>query len=205
MKMNKSGLNLFQPHKVNQSKNFIAGWYFTDKSVCDELIDLFNSPLGNKKEGKTANRVDRTRKASTDMSVFSVIREKPVQKYLEQLQSVVEEYKKLYEYSDTNQSNWSINEDFNLQKYEPGEGFYQWHTERNSPNVSNRHLVFMTYLNDIKDQGETEFYYQKIKIKPEKGLTLIWPPDWTFTHRGITSPTETKYIITGWYGYSTEK
>ena len=31
----------------------------------------------------------------------------------------------------------------------------------------------MTYLNDIKDGGETEFYYQKLKVKPEKGLTLI--------------------------------
>ena len=63
----------------------------------------------------------------------------------------------------------------------------------------------MTYLNDIKKGGETEFYYQKLKIKPETGLTLLWGCDWTFTHRGITSPTETKYIATGWYSYRIEK
>ena len=60
----------------------------------------------------------------------------------------------------------------------------------------------MTYLNDVTHKGETEFFHQKIKIKPEKGLTLIWPTDWTFTHRGIPSPTEEKYIVTGWFEYS---
>ena len=32
-------------------------------------------------------------------------------------------------------------------------------------------------------------------------VTLIWGSDWTFTHRGITSKTETKYIATGWLDY----
>ena len=59
----------------------------------------------------------------------------------------------------------------------------------------------MTYLNDVNDGGETEYYYQKVKIKPVKGLTLIVPVDWTFTHRGIVSLTETKYIVTGWFSY----
>ena len=59
----------------------------------------------------------------------------------------------------------------------------------------------MTYLNDVIDGGETEWYYQNIKIKPERGLTVIWPSDWTFTHRGNTSPTQTKYIATGWFNF----
>jgi hypothetical protein len=59
----------------------------------------------------------------------------------------------------------------------------------------------MTYLNDVNDDGETEFYYQNLKIKPQKGKTVIWPADWTHTHRGITSPTQEKYIITGWFNF----
>ena len=35
----------------------------------------------------------------------------------------------------------------------------------------------------------------------EKGLTVIWGTDWTFVHKGIVSPTETKYITTGHYHY----
>jgi len=32
-------------------------------------------------------------------------------------------------------------------------------------------------------------------------LTLIWPTDWTFTHRGVPSLTEEKYIVTGWFNF----
>jgi hypothetical protein len=62
----------------------------------------------------------------------------------------------------------------------------------------------MTYLNDVNDGGETHFYHQELKVQPRKGLTLIWPADWTYTHRGIASPTEDKYIVTGWYSYHTK-
>ena len=60
----------------------------------------------------------------------------------------------------------------------------------------------MTYLNDVTDGGETEFFHQNLKITPEKGLTLIWGADWTFTHRGIPSPSQEKYIATGWFSFS---
>jgi hypothetical protein len=60
----------------------------------------------------------------------------------------------------------------------------------------------MTYLNDVTDDGETEFYYQQVKFQPKKGLTVIWPADWTHTHRGIASMTQDKYIVTGWYNFT---
>ena len=59
----------------------------------------------------------------------------------------------------------------------------------------------MTYLNDVKQGGETEWYYQKLKVRPEKGLTVIWSADWTFTHKGHTTIDEDKYIITGWFDF----
>ena len=45
------------------------------------------------------------------------------------------------------------------------------------------------------------FLYQEKKLQPKKGLTAIWPTDFTHTHRGIISPTETKITITGWFNY----
>ena len=59
----------------------------------------------------------------------------------------------------------------------------------------------MMYLNDIDDEGGTEFFYQKRKVKPKKGRIVIWPADWTHTHRGVTSMTQEKYIVTGWYSF----
>ena len=44
-----------------------------------------------------------------------------------------------------------------------------------------------------------EFYQQHYEIpKAEK---LYVGVDWTHTHRGIISPTEVKYIITGWFTF----
>jgi len=60
-------------------------------------------------------------------------------------------------------------------------------------------LTFMTYLNTVIDRGGTEFYYQKLVHEAKTGKTLIWPVDWTHTHRGVVSPTQDKYIITGWF------
>ena len=40
----------------------------------------------------------------------------------------------------------------------------------------NRHrvLAWMVYLNDVEEGGETEFLYQKLRIKPKKNTLLIW-------------------------------
>ena len=55
----------------------------------------------------------------------------------------------------------------------------------------------MTFLTDNPDGG-TEFIYQDKYIPAEKGKTLIWPSDWTHTHRGKVDTTKEKMIITGW-------
>ena len=116
------------------------------------------------------------------------------------LLSCVDEYSKLYpEIQDTDRR--ADVENKNVQYYPPNGGYKALHYERSSVMTSRRFLVFMTYLNDVTDQGGTEFTYQKITVKPEKGLTLIWPVDWTHTHRGIPSPTQEKWIVTGWFSF----
>ena len=57
----------------------------------------------------------------------------------------------------------------------------------------------MLYLNTVKDKGGTEFPYQQKIFSAIKGDLLIWPSDFTHPHRGIVSPTEEKYIATGWF------
>jgi len=192
-----------KPHTINKKNNFIAGWYI-DKSVCTDLIKYFeNSPY--KKQGQLGIAgkfaVNKKSKLSTDVIIESSNNDKEISNYYKQLSKVVGEYKKTYKYCSINQHAWGLIENWHLQKYKPKEGYFIKHYERVGPLTAHRHLTFMTYLNDVRDGGETEFVYQKLKIKPEKGLTLIWGTDWTFTHRGITSKTETKYIATGWYSY----
>ena len=100
------------------------------------------------------------------------------------------------------QNQFGIQEYINIQHYAPKQGYHAWHSERAGVGIANtRLLAFMTYLNDVENGGETSWLYQNLKIKPERGLTVIWPADWTHTHRGITAPNEHKYITTGWLNY----
>lgn len=92
-----------------------------------------------------------------------------------------------------------ISPNFNMQRYEPGEGFHGWHCERATIRYSNRFLVWAVYLNTVTDRGETEFFYQHHFESAVEGKLIIWPSDWMHLHRGVPSLTQTKYILTGWY------
>ena len=89
-----------------------------------------------------------------------------------------------------------------LQKTEIGGGYHKFHTENAGYGNSSRMLAWMIYLNDVQDGGETEFPTQCKKFAPRAGDVLVWPAYWTHPHRGIVSPTQTKYIVTGWYSFT---
>jgi prolyl 4-hydroxylase len=179
---------------------FIGGWYI-DKSLCDKLINYFEQHP-DKAAGRIGSKglIDRTKKASTDIQINLPVQSKLLKTYFLELQKVCEEYKKMYPECDKGHGAWGAFH-FNIQKYLPNEAYFLAHSDRMSKLFESRVLVFSTYLNDIKEGGETEFIYQKLKVKPEKGLTIIFPVDWTHTHRGIPAPKETKYLLTGWYNY----
>jgi hypothetical protein len=185
-------------HTINKLDNFIKAWYLEDTSICDWLINYHNTSP-NKQPGVSSYKNHDTRiKDSVDVALdkqgflhyFNFLKD-PLQAYVS-------------EYPACSKSTpFSVTENVQIQHYLPGGGFHAWHSERTTSKdpIAKRHLVFMTYLNDVTDCGETQFYHQDIKIKPEKGLTVIWPVDWTFLHRGIPSPTQEKYILTGWTSY----
>lgn len=176
-----------------------------DGQICDDLIEMFENS-DQKVSGRLGhNRYEPHKKDSTDLCMDPREQNPVLQEYLAELKKVCELYVEEYEYANKGQAAWKLNEPCNIQRYFPGQGFKIWHAERTAPVNLNpmRHLVFMTYLNDVPDGG-TEWYYQNLKLEAKKGLTVLWPADWTHTHRGIVSETQTKYIITGWYSYSLE-
>jgi hypothetical protein len=91
----------------------------------------------------------------------------------------------------------------NLQKYLVNEGGYpHWHSEiyprDPSADTLHRALLFTVYLNEVPEAGETEFYYQQRKIRPETGSLLIAPAGFTHTHRGNMPIGGDKFIATSW-------
>ncbi len=91
----------------------------------------------------------------------------------------------------------------NIQKYQQAKGGYpHWHSEQ-FPQVGHnealhRVVLYMFYLNDVEEGGETEFYYQNKLIKPKKGTMVIAPAAFTHSHRGNVPLSGDKYIATSW-------
>jgi len=188
--------NKMKEHKINERNDFICAWYTEQYTLCDEIIEVFKN--STQTEGKVFDGIDKSIKDSLDTKLDGKLLDRYFTEILKPCTDLyVEKFQMCNKYSP-----WGITSEINIQYYRPGAGFHAWHTERTNTSFtsSTRHLVFMTYLNDVNNGGETEWFHQKLKIKPEKGLTIIWTPDWTFTHRGLTS-TEEKYIVTGWYNF----
>lgn len=188
--------------KDDVTTDFIAEFFLEDLSVCDDLINFFNASdyaTRYKTAGECGHGLDLKVKKSVDLTLDLTKAFPENQRYMEELQKCCTKYIEKFPACNTN-SPWAIIEPYNIQYYEPGDGYYAYHCERGGTSslIPFRHLVWMTYLNDVPDGG-TEFYHQKKYVPAERGKTLIWPVDWTYTHRGVPSQTKDKYIITGWY------
>lgn len=185
---------------------FVRAYKLPDE-LCDNIIDIYNNaPEEYKKPGVVTKSGKVTAsdefKKSTDLVVSA---EKEVDSpvlgaYFKYVQHCFEDYMREFGILNT-EIPLGIKEGTSIQYYKPGEGYYQWHYERAfvSP-ACDRVAVFMTYLNDVEDGG-TDFLFQKFTTTAKKGLTVIWPADWTHTHKGQISEKEEKYIITGWISW----
>jgi|TARA_B100000035_G_scaffold304098_1_gene303442 prolyl 4-hydroxylase len=195
-------------------KTFFDFIYVEENAIssrdCKRLINFFEkSPY--KEAGKQGNQeVDRSLKASTDLcfgpedsSDRKITR--VLNPFLKSLDNAVlnSYYKRFYE-GLTKMEYWSMCPYFNIQRYYPGEGYFNWHSESSGKPSSNRKLVWMIYLNDV-DKGGTEFMYQGLTTQAKEGSIVIWPADWTHIHRGQTEQTDVKYIMTGWYTFGGEE
>ena len=85
-----------------------------------------------------------------------------------------------------------------MKSIKPGGGFHDWHYESGKDQPA-RKVVIQMYLNDIDEAGETEFLYQNKRFAPKKNRLLVWPADWSHTHRGNPPiGSTTKYLLTTW-------
>ena len=179
-------------------KNFIYETMLDDVSVCDKLIEYHKNNTEQKRRGITAGgeELNTQGKVSTDVQVqFS--NNSAIQNYVEQLtRNGLHPYVEKYGLKHSHKM--GLKEPFNIQHYAPNEGYFMWHCERSSSQSLQRALVWMTYLNDVDEGGETEFLYQHVRFKPKRGTFLIWPAHWTHTHRGNPPLSGDKYIVTSW-------
>ena len=96
---------------------------------------------------------------------------------------------------------WSLENNYNLQKYLPGGGYFTSHCEANFRTTCQRVVVWMIYLNTVTDGGGTKFPQYDLVTDAVEGRVVLWPASWTHFHHGVVSPSQFKYITTGWYSF----
>lgn len=167
-----------------------------DADCIEFLIDLANQTRTWSAEG-SANRNDKHRKDS-QVNIQLDPTHQGVNNYITKclIDNVFNPYAAEFPYLSMCEE-WSSAITL-LTKIEPDEGYHTFHCEDLTYDSQSRHLAWMIYLNDVEEGGETEFLYQSKRIKPKRGMGLVWPGSFTHLHRG-NPPMSTKYTLTGWF------
>jgi len=176
---------------IFEQKNSLPG------PLCDDMIKRFEQHTEDQYEGRIGQTVsqDSGIKKTTDLVVSGKEHWKDVDNNLfRSLGIAIKEFREAFPYFKSPFKDMG----YNLQRYNHGE-FYHWHIDGGSHDFSQRQLVALWYLNDVPGPGgETEFKFQDIKVTPEKGKLVLFPPFWTHEHRAATVNEGIKYIATTW-------
>jgi len=189
--------------KQNLSPDFIGSWIIEPGSICEELITFFDENQSRQRKGVSTKGENEEIKNTVDITIspneIALPGNEIFKQYFDELFLCYEDYTAQWPFLRKFAKNLEIG-DFNLQRYHSGQHYQAIHTERSSLATLHRIFAWMTYLNDVdkEDGGSTFFSHYDIEIQPRKGLTLLWPAEWTHAHKGGILRANSKYIITGW-------
>jgi len=165
--------------------------------VCNEMVRRFEEYADEQYAGRIGQLVqqDQHIKRSTDLVVSGKSHWKDIDRALfRSLGLAMQELRETFPYFKGPFKDVG----YAIQRTDPGE-FYHWHIDGGSHEFSQRQLVAVWYLNDVPGPGgETEFSFQGVRIRPEAGKLVLFPPFWTHEHRGVTLQAGVKYIATTW-------
>lgn len=165
--------------------------------ICQDIIQRFEAHGDEQYKGRIGQTVseDAGVKKTTDLVVSGKAHWKDVDNNLfRSLGIAMREFREAFPYFKGPFKDMG----YGIQRYNPGE-YYHWHIDGGSHEFSQRQLVALWYLNDVPGPGgETEFLFQDIKVRPEQGKLILFPPFWTHEHRAVTLEQGLKYIATTW-------
>ena len=166
-------------------------------SFCDEVISRFEANPAQQYAGRVGQL--REQDSSIKQTMDLVVSNKPDWKDVDEmlfrsLAAAMGEFRDRFTYFKGPFKDMG----YQVQRYLPGQ-FYHWHIDGGSHELSQRQLVALWYLNDVPGPGgETQFLYQDLSVRPERGKLVLFPPFWTHEHRAARLETGVKYIATTW-------
>lgn len=191
-------------------ENFVGVYdgAFSD-AYCDSLIEYFD---WCNKQNRSFGRTEAERLKKDESALLNPVSQQTISFTTPNITMYINEFNQGFwdtcykEYRDK----YSVLSDYDnhtiytykIQRTEPTGGYHIWHSEDGSKEFSRRTGVYILYLNDVEEGGETEFLYFSKRVKPKKGRLMIFPPNYPWAHRGNPPLSGVKYILTGWTEFS---
>lgn len=174
-------------------------------SLCDSIVKKYNYVLKNEKEkidklsicykdgNKLCTACNCTRMNLMEHSIFkndiyniAHISKDIFKRYVKETESQTWQFPKKYNFESIKMKRYLPNTD---QGFKP-------HIDVNSWESSKRFLAIIYYLNDDFGGGETNFIKHNLKIKPKKGMCVLFPPYWPWIHSAeMVTGNNSKYFL----------
>jgi prolyl 4-hydroxylase len=95
-----------------------------------------------------------------------------------------------------------VYEHLRMKRYLPdGRDNFPPHVDVTDEETSTRFVTAIIYLNDPGGGGETVFPELGVKMSPQPGNIILFPPLWTFPHAGLSPHYKPKYILHSYLRY----
>ncbi len=202
------------PLLKTDNPSFIGAWTPNDVKFLDNAIEIFNNNSLSHQEIRSTQRKSNKEKKNkkqvngfvanfdlnnnkmdkSDYNTFSL--------YTNFLDSCFKSYASRWEFTDYNLIGLSPStiQIVNLMNIDSDNLAFNY--MKSEGKFMQTSFSFLTFLTDSSNLGKVEFYYQGVTIKSMKGLTLIWPSDWTHSNRILGAKDNSDfYFITGSLGH----
>ena len=167
------------------------------KEWCNKVIDLF--------EQSKKDTFDNNRKSFTELNIEGKEEFKDIKEtYIRVLRQNLQHFMKEVNIENHHFPPIIDMENIRIKKYtDNGKDVFKNHVDvlRSQGPSSKRFLVFIMYLSDVEEGGETSIPRYNIKCKPKAGRLLMFPPFWTHPHQGEKVIKGTKYQIMTYLHY----
>ena len=163
-------------------------------AFCQQMIDSFHSLSRHHQPKGRGHRTGLENSAWTELNVTSLSDESFLGMFRVRIGLALQRYNRDVGL-DIEIPNSPKTAELILKRYRPSaDEKFQQHFD-SIYDVSNRYLVFLWYLNDVAEGGETVFPKLGINIAARQGRMVVFPPYWMYQHAGLPPLSNEKYIL----------
>tara|TARA_Y100001947_G_scaffold136799_1_gene125343 strand:+ start:180 stop:809 length:630 start_codon:yes stop_codon:yes gene_type:complete len=165
---------------------------------CKKIIELFETS----KDQIQAFNTGRKEYSEIDIDKFETPWSETKEKFISMMKTHMNKFMKDVKIQINDFPPIIDMENIRIKKYLPNDkDEFKTHVDVLRALIAKRFLVYILYLNDVEEGGETHLPKLNIKVKPKEGRLLMFPPFWTHPHAGLKPIKGTKYVIMSYLHY----